>query len=66
MGFDDLVNQGKDALNSEQGEQISDQVIEGAEGAANKVTGDKFADQVGQAGDAADNFLGQQGQQDQQ
>lgn len=60
MGFDDLVNKGKEALNSEQGEQISDQVLDGAEGLANKVTGDKFEDQVSQGRDAVDGFLGKQ------
>jgi len=58
MGLDDLVNKGKDfletnkdkineALKSEQAEQISDTVLEKGEAIANKVTGDKFADQVG-------------------
>ena len=60
MSFDDLVNKAKDALNSEQGEQISDQVITGASDAADKVTGGKFADQVDGAQQAADDFLGQQ------
>ena len=58
MGLDDLVNKGKEfldsnkdkideALKSEQAEQISDTVLEKGEEIANKVTGDKFAGQVG-------------------
>lgn len=58
MGLDDLVNKGKEfletnkekideALKSEQAEQISDTVLEKGEAIANKVTGDKFAGQVG-------------------
>ncbi len=64
MGIEDLVNQGKEALNSEQGEQISDNVLDGAADAANKVTGGKFEEQVSQGREAADGFLGEQGQQD--
>lgn len=60
-GFDDLVNKGREALNSEQGEQISDQVLDGAAGAANRVTGDRFAEQVQQGRDAADGFVGTEG-----
>lgn len=66
MGFDDLVNKGKEALNSEQGEQASDQAIQGAGDAFDKVTGGKFAEQTDGVQEQADGFLGQQGQADQQ
>ncbi len=45
-GSGDFVESAKDALKSEQAEEISDKVLDGAEDLANKVTGDKFADQV--------------------
>lgn len=68
MGFEDLVNQGKDALNSEQGEQISDQGIQGAGDAFDNLTGGKFAEHTDGVQEQADGFLGQgdQAQQDQQ
>lgn len=69
MGFDDLVNKGKDALNNEQGEQHSDQAIQGAGDGFDKVTGGKFAEHTDRAQEGADGFLGQadpQTQQDQQ
>ena len=57
MGIEDLAKQAGDfvkdnsdkiqgALKSEQAEQISDKVLDGAADAANKLTGGKFADQV--------------------
>lgn len=66
MGFEDLVNKGKDALNSEQGEQISDQVIQGGGDAFDKATGGKFAEQTDGVQEQADGFLGQSDQQAQQ
>lgn len=66
MGFEDLVNQGKAALNSEQGEQISDQAIQGAGDAFDNVTGGKFAEHTDGVQEQADGFVGQGEQQDQQ
>lgn len=66
-GFDDITKKAqdfladdkvKDALKSEQAEDISDKVLDGAEDVVNKITGDKFAQQVGDARDAADKHLG--------
>lgn len=69
MGLDDLgkkaselYEQNKDkidaALKSEQAEDISDKLLDGAAGLANKVTGGKFEDQVKGARDAADGAIG--------
>jgi hypothetical protein len=67
--FDDLAKKASDfigdnkeqidaALKSEQAEDISDKILDGAEGVANKVTGDKFAEQIKGARDAADGAIG--------
>lgn len=69
MGFEDLVNQGKEALNSEQGEQMSDQGIAGAGDAFDKLTGGRFAEHTDRVQEHADGYVGhaeQQEQQDQQ
>lgn len=69
MGIEDLVNQGKKlfeqnqdkiqaALKSEQAEQISDTILDGAAQAAKKVTGGKFDSQIDQARDGADKAIG--------
>ena len=58
MGLDDLTNQAKDFLKSDQAENISDKGLDGAADFANKVTGDKFADHVAQARKAADGAIG--------
>lgn len=69
MGIEDLAKQAGDfvkdnsdkiqeALKSEQAEQISDKVLDGAAGLANKVTGGKFAEQVEGARSAADGAIG--------
>ena len=60
MGIEDLANQAKDALKSEQAEGISDKILDGVADAVNKATGDKFADQVDGARDAADKAVGNQ------
>ncbi|WP_105565158.1 Rv0909 family putative TA system antitoxin [Microbacterium halophytorum] len=60
MGIEDLAASAKDALASDKGEEISDQVLDGAEGLANKVTGNNFADNIEAAKNAADDFLGKQ------
>lgn len=71
MGIEDLAKQAgdfakdnankiSDVLKSEQAEEISDKVLDGAADLANKLTGGKFADQVSDARDAADKHLGNQ------
>lgn len=66
-GFDDITKKAqdfladdkvKDALNSEQAEDISDKLLDGAQDAVNKITGDKFAEQVGDARKNADKHVG--------
>ncbi len=58
MGIEDLANQAKDFIKSEQAEGISDQLLDSAAGAANKVTGDKFADQVDSVRNSVDGAVG--------
>lgn len=68
-GFDDITKKAqeflnddkvKDALKSEQAEDISDKLLDGAQEAVNKITGDKFEKQVGDARDSADKHVGNQ------
>ena len=58
MGIEDLTNQAKDFLKSEQAEGISDKLLDGAADLANKVTGNKCAEHVDGARDAADGAVG--------
>lgn len=60
MGFEDLTNKAKDALNSDKGEEISDQGLDKAADIANDVSGGKFGDQINQGRDAADGQVGNQ------
>lgn len=66
-GLDDITTKAKEfldndnvknALKSEQAEDISDKLLDGVAGAANKVTGGKFEDQIEGARDAADKAVG--------
>jgi len=68
-GFEDLAKKAGDfigehkdeldaALKSEQAEDISDKVLDGAEGIADKVTGGKFEGQIKGLRDAADGAIG--------
>ncbi len=57
-GLGDFADSAKDALKSEQAEDISDKVLDGAEDLANKVTGGKFAEQVDGVRDAIDGKIG--------
>ena len=57
-GLGDFADSARDALKSEQAEDISDKVLDGAEDLANKVTGGKFADQVDGLRDEADKHIG--------
>lgn len=69
MGIDDLVNKGKDlyeqnkdkiedALNSEQAEQISDKVFDGAADLAKKVTPDNMDGAIDDLRNKADDAVG--------
>lgn len=66
-GLDDITNKAKEfldsdtvknALKSEQAEDISDKLLDGVADAANKVTGGKFEGQIDGARDAADKAVG--------
>jgi len=48
----------KDALKSEQAEDISDNILDGVEGFADKVTGGKFDEQTDALRDQADKLIG--------
>ncbi|WP_309617463.1 antitoxin [Salinibacterium sp.] len=67
MGLEDITgkaqeflndNKVKDALNSQQAEDISDKLLDGVAGVADKITGGKFAEQIDGARDAADGAVG--------
>ncbi|WP_243075617.1 hypothetical protein [Microbacterium sp. SS28] len=69
MGIDDLVNQGKKlyedhkekvdgVLNSEQAEQVSDQVFDSAADLAKKIAPDQFDAAVDDLRDQADGAVG--------
>jgi hypothetical protein len=60
MDLGGLADKAKNALDSEQGEQRSDQVLDKAEQLADEKTGDKYDQQVDRARDLADQHLGQQ------
>jgi len=53
-----LFDKAEDLLNSEQGEKISDQVLDRAAGAADTATGGKHTDTIASGRDAADKHLG--------
>lgn len=55
-----LLDNAKDALNSQQAEDISDQALQAGRDAVNKATGDKHAEQVQQASDFLDGKIGNQ------
>ena len=58
MGLEDLTNQAKDAVNSDKGEEFSDQGLDKATDFANDKTGGKFEDQINQGRDGVDGKLG--------
>ncbi|MGY1590771.1 antitoxin [Geodermatophilus sp. SYSU D00708] len=60
MDVGGFADKAKDALNSEQGEQRSDQALDKAEQFADDRTGGKFDQQTDKAGDLADQRIGQQ------
>lgn len=55
-----LLDNAKDALNSQQAEDVSDQALQAGRDAVNKATGDKHAEQVQQASDFLDGKIGNQ------
>jgi hypothetical protein len=66
-GLDDITNKAKDfldsdavknALKSDQAEDISDKLLDGVADAAKKVTSDKFEDQIDGARNSADKAVG--------
>ena len=60
MDLGGLADKAKDALNSEQGEQRSDQALDKAEQLADERTGGRFDQQTDKARDLADERIGQQ------
>ena len=61
MGLDDIINKAKDMLGTEQGEQISDTVLDKASDLANQVTGGKFEGQIDGVRDTVDGAIGTEG-----
>jgi hypothetical protein len=59
MDVGGLGDKAKEALNSEQGEQRSDQALDKAEQLADEKAGGKFDQQTDKAGDVADQRIGQ-------
>jgi hypothetical protein len=55
-----LLDNAKDAINSDKGEKLSDSGIEKAETFASDKSGDKYESQIDKAGDAADEKIGNQ------
>jgi hypothetical protein len=60
MDVGGFADKAKNALDSEQGEQRSDQALDKAEQFADEKTGGKFDAQSDKAGDLADQRIGQQ------
>ena len=60
MDVGGMADKAKDALNSEQGEQRSDQALDKAEQFADEKTGGKYDQQTDKVRDLADQRIGQQ------
>jgi hypothetical protein len=60
MDVGGFADKARDALDSEQGEQRSDQALDKAEQLADDRTGGKFDQQTDKAGDLADQRIGRQ------
>lgn len=54
-----LMDKAGEFLNSEQGEQMSDQAVSAGSDAINNATGNKFADQVSKGGEFVEGRVGQ-------
>ncbi|ALV44190.1 hypothetical protein MB46_00335 [Arthrobacter alpinus] len=61
MGIDDIINKAKDMLGTDQGEQISDTVLDKASDLANNVSGGKFESQVEGVRNSIDGAIGTEG-----
>ncbi|MBN6777213.1 antitoxin [Pseudoclavibacter alba] len=61
-----LMDKANEFLGSEQGEQASDQALQGAADFANERTGGQHGEQIQQAQQFLDDKIGQQGQPGQQ
>ena len=59
MDVGGMADKAKDALNSEQGEERSDQALDKAEQLADQKTGGKFDEQIDKGRDVADERIGQ-------
>jgi antitoxin protein of toxin-antitoxin system len=60
MDFGGLADKAKNALDSEQGEQRSDQALDKAEQLADEKSGGKYDQQIDKGRDLADERIGQQ------
>jgi MT0933-like antitoxin protein len=60
MDFGGLADKAKNALDSEQNEQHSDQALDKAEQLADEKTGGKYDQQIDKGRDLADERIGQQ------
>lgn len=58
MGLDNLAGKAQNALNSDKGEQVSDQGLDKASQAAGGRLGDQHQDKIDQAREQADKKLG--------
>jgi hypothetical protein len=56
-----LMDKAKDALDSDKGEQASDQALDKGEQLADQKTGDKYDQQIDKGRDLADERIGQPG-----
>ncbi|SEE76831.1 MT0933-like antitoxin protein [Arthrobacter alpinus] len=61
MGIDDIINKAKDMLGTDQGEQISDTVLDKASDLAKNVSGGKFEGQVEGVRNSIDGAIGTEG-----
>lgn len=58
MSQDNLAGRARDALNSDKGEQISDQGLDKAEQTTSGIGGSQHSDKIAQGRDAADKRVG--------
>jgi hypothetical protein len=60
MGLNDLVNKGKDLLDSEKAEQVSDDILAKGSDFADQKTGGKYSGQIDQGVEHLDRQIGNQ------
>lgn len=60
MGLNDLVNKGKDLLDSEKAEQVSDDILAKGSELADQKTGGKYTERIDQAVAHLDKHIGNQ------